>query len=89
MIRKPPFYALLGTMGTDGINIGVEVNSNLEVKKKDGGIVPGLYAVGDNSAGWYLGTRGVGDHPDHLMSDLSWAFASGFAVADSVKNYLK
>jgi 3-oxosteroid 1-dehydrogenase len=49
-IEKPPFYAMKVDPGDFGTQGGMAVTSDAQVCRKDGGTIPGLYAVGNCSA---------------------------------------
>lgn len=73
-VRKGPFHALGPVKSwiilTDG---GLTVNSNHQVIRADGMVVPGLYAAGSAGQGGLL-LEGHGHH-------LAWAFTSGRLAA--------
>ena len=81
-ITDGPFYAFLGQRFAEGAFGGVMTNEDVEVIRKDGTVIPGLYAVGDAASTWY--TRGVLGP----LTELTWAVNSGYFAADSAKNYL-
>lgn len=86
-LRKAPFYAIRRLMHPDGANGGIPVNSNMEVSRQDGSIFSGFYAVGDIASGHYItDSRG---RKDRIVSDLTWAFTSGFIAAESIARYLE
>lgn len=86
-LRKAPFYAVRRLMHPDGANGGIPVNSRMEVSHQDGSVFPGFYAVGDIASGHYI-TDGRG-RKDRIVSDLTWAFTSGFIAAESIAHYLE
>lgn len=49
-IEKPPFYAVKLFPGEIGTNGGLDADTAARVKREEGGVVPGLYAVGNCSA---------------------------------------
>ena len=64
----------------------MRVNPDMQAYKKGGGLVEGLYVVGDFATGRYINMTGV---KVQVINDLSWAFASGFIAANSACKYLK
>lgn len=89
-IVKPPFYAIYGKMATDGAFGGILVNENTQAFNQDrSGIVPGLYATGDNASGWALRVEGPGDHRQMITNEMSWAVASGFIAGSDAAEHLK
>ena len=88
-ILKPPFYAIYGKMATDGAFGGIRVNEKMEGLKPDGTPLPGLYATGDNAAGWCVRVPGPGDNRLMCTNEMSWAVASGFTAGKSAADYLQ
>jgi fumarate reductase flavoprotein subunit len=85
-INKPPYYAFLGKLMTDGAFGGVKVNPEMQAYKPDGGLVEGLYVTGDFASGRFINLGGV---KRQVLNDLSWAFSSGFLAGTNAGNYLK
>lgn len=86
-ISEGPFYAVYGKVATDGAFGGVLVNANTEVFRADrSGVIPGLYAAGDNAAGW---ARRAGEGEERLMvcNECNWAISSGFAAGKAAASY--
>ena len=88
-IQKGPFYAIYGKMATDGAFGGIRVNEKMEALRPDGTVLPGLYATGDNAAGWCVRVPGPGDNRLMCTNEMSWAVASGFTAGNSAADYLK
>lgn len=88
-IQNGPFYAIYGKMATDGAFGGIRVNEKMEGLAPDGTPIPGLYATGDNAAGWCVRIPGPGDNRLMCTNEMSWAVASGFTAGNSVADYLK
>jgi len=84
-INRPPYFAIKGTLGTDGAFGGVLVNPDMQAYKDGGGLVKGLYVVGDFASGRFINRGGV---KDQVINDCSWAFASGFIAAANACKYL-
>ena len=88
-LAEAPFYALGGKLSTDGAFGGIRVDPQMRAYKKDGtGVVPGLYATGDNSAGWSIRVAGDGDARQYVLSEMSWACSSGFLAGTNAAAYL-
>ena len=87
-IENGPFYAIYGKMATDGAFGGIRVNERMEGLKPDGTPIPGLYATGDNAAGWCVRVPGPGDNRLMCTNEMSWAVASGFTAGNTAAEYL-
>ena len=88
-VKTGPFYAIYGKVATDGAFGGMLVNSRMEVFNQDKtGIIPGLYAAGDNSSGWCLRSQEEGDHRLMVSNECNWAISSGFIAGAQAANYL-
>jgi len=85
-LNKAPFYAVKGRLGSDGAFGGVRVDPNMQAYKKEGGLVEGLYAVGDFATGKHINLGGV---KVQVINDVSWAYASGFIAGTSACRYLE
>jgi len=85
-LNKSPYYAIRGDLGSDGAFGGVLVNPDMQAYKKGGGLVEGLYVVGDFASGRHINMGGV---KVQVINDCSWAFASGFIAASSACKYLE
>jgi fumarate reductase flavoprotein subunit len=85
-INKPPYYAFLGKLMTDGAFGGVQINPEMQAYKPDGGLVEGLYVTGDFASGRFINLGGV---KRQVLNDLSWAFSSGFLAGTNAGRYLE
>ncbi len=74
-MNEAPFYAVKAELGTDGAFGGVEINENMQVKAADGGLVSGLYAVGDIANGRFINMAGI---KKQILNDMSFAVSSGY-----------
>lgn len=83
---KAPYYAVMGSMGTDGAFGGVLVNEKIQAYAKIGGLIDGLYVPGDFSSGRYLNIR---NNKVQIINDLAWAFASGWIAGGAAAEYVK
>ncbi len=83
-LDQGPYYAFYEKMFQENASGGMKVDAETRVKKENGEIIPGLYAVGDNSAGLLLGTGDYSDVLERIMSMLTWAFTSGYMAAGAV-----
>jgi fumarate reductase flavoprotein subunit len=52
-LEKPPYYAAKRVPGVLTVLGGVKVNQNLQVLDKDSKVIPGLYAAGNVSGGFF------------------------------------
>jgi fumarate reductase flavoprotein subunit len=52
-IRKPPFYGVRACAFLLGTLDGIRIDGNMNALDKDGDPIPGLYAVGNDSGGYY------------------------------------
>jgi fumarate reductase flavoprotein subunit len=85
-LKIGPYYAVKGELGSDGAFGGVRVNPEMQAYRKGGGLVEGLYVIGDFATGRHLNMSGV---KMQVINDVSWAFASGFIAGNSVSKYLE
>lgn len=77
-VKTAPFYALKGRTSYRCTFGGISVDEHMRVVLKGGGVVGGLYAVGDNAAGW---SSEYGRSPD---AGLMWAVNTGYVAADEI-----
>ena len=87
-IEKPPFYAFFGKRFQENAMGGMEIDSKMRVKKETGGIIPGLYAVGDNSRGIQVQGDISVNYIEREFTALTWATSSGFMAVEDVLEYL-
>lgn len=85
-INRPPYYALLGKLMTDGAFGGVKVNPEMQACRPDHGLVEGLYVTGDFASGRFINLGGV---KRQVLNDISWAFSSGFLAGTNAGRYLE
>ena len=52
-IDTPPFYIVASTCASMGTNGGVAINSNTEVLREDGSVIPNLFATGEMIGGFH------------------------------------
>jgi fumarate reductase flavoprotein subunit len=88
-IANPPYYAFFSKLATDGAFGGVLVDENMRVLDKARQPIPGLFATGDNSSGWGFKVDKPGDHRSFILSELTWAVASGYMAGGHAAEYLK
>ncbi len=78
-LDKPPFYANLNVSANLGSLGGLLINTKAEVIDNNGEVIPGLYAGGMNSGGWYgLYYPGSGTS---LTGGLVWGHIAGESAA--------
>ncbi|MGB9663241.1 MAG: FAD-dependent oxidoreductase [Moorellaceae bacterium] len=80
-LRTPPYYAILGVRFCHGTAGGIRINQRMEVIDKEGGVIKGLYATGDNTSGWVTEWHLPG-------TTLAWAFCSGYMAGENAAKYL-
>lgn len=81
---QAPFYAVKAEMTTDGAFGGVEIDSLMHAKAANGGVVEGLYVVGDLASGRFINMAGI---KKQIINDMSFALSSGFiAGTDAAEN---
>jgi succinate dehydrogenase/fumarate reductase flavoprotein subunit len=79
-ILKGPFYAVKVVMGDLGTFDGIQTSVLGEVKKRDGSVIPGLYAVGNDRAsimGGKYPAAGITHGPN-----MTFGFVTGNHLAD-------
>ncbi len=70
-----PYYAVKASLGTDGAFGGVEIDAHMQALAADGGLVDGLYVVGDLASGRFINMAGI---KKQIINDMSFALSSGF-----------
>ena len=89
-VEQGPFYAVYCKTATDGAFGGVRINGKAEVYNADmTGVIPGLFAGGDNAAGWAYNAHQAGDHRMMITNEINWAQVSGFMSGTTAGNYIK
>lgn len=89
-IETGPFYAVFGKMATDGAFGGVLVDPKCQVYRADKqGVIPGLYAAGDNASGVQANAGKPGDWRMKAFTDYQWAVDGGYLSAENCAEYLK
>jgi succinate dehydrogenase/fumarate reductase flavoprotein subunit len=77
-------------MATDGAFGGMLINGKTEVYKADkSGVIPGLYATGDNASGWAKNPGKPGDNRMMVTGEMMWASGSGFIAGTNAAEYIK
>lgn len=74
-MNEAPYYAVKASLGTDGAFGGVEINENMQAKAAAGGLVDGLYVVGDLASGRFINMAGI---KKQVLNDMSFALSSGY-----------
>lgn len=75
-LRTPPFYAVLGVRFCHGTEGGVKIDERMRANHREGRVVEGLFATGDNTSGWVV-------HWGLPGTTLAFAFTSGYMAAAS------
>ena len=84
-MNEAPYYAVKAGMGTDGAFGGVEINSKMQAKAAAGGVVPGLYVVGDLASGRFINMASI---KKQVINDMSFAVSSGFLAGKNAAEYV-
>ena len=82
-IQTGPFYALKVVMGDLGTFDGIQTSVVGEVKKRDGTVIPGLFAVGNDRAsimGGNYPAAGITHGPN-----MTFGFVTGSYIADAAQ----
>ncbi|MDD6022777.1 MAG: FAD-dependent oxidoreductase [Oscillospiraceae bacterium] len=88
-MEQGPYYAFYEKLFQENAAGGMKIDPQTRVKNVNGDVIPGLYAVGDNSAGLLLGTGDYSDFLERTVSMFTWAMTSGYMVCDAVLEDLK
>jgi fumarate reductase flavoprotein subunit len=73
-VKRPPFYAIKGSLRMYATTGGARVNTNFQAMTAEGKVIPGLYAIGQDAGGMY------GDSYDMHIAEgtaSSWAINGG------------
>ena len=76
-MNEAPYYAVKAGLGTDGAFGGVEIDEHMQAKAADGGLVDGLFVVGDLASGRFLNMAGI---KKQILNDMSFAVSSGYVA---------
>ncbi len=84
-VQKPPFYAFKCFCDFCGTNGGIKINEKTEVLDKEGEVIPGLYAAGNDAGGMY------GDSYDMIAAGSACGFAlvSGCLAGENAMGYIR
>ena len=80
-MNEAPFYAVKASLGTDGAFGGVEIDEHMQAKAAAGGLVDGLFVVGDLASGRFLNMAGI---KKQILNDMSFAVSSGYVAGTYV-----
>ena len=64
---------------------GIMIDEDFRVRKNSGGVIPGIYAVGDSASGIFCNQKYGGGS----IGELNWAMASGFYAGTEAAEYVK
>ncbi|MGN1407711.1 FAD-dependent oxidoreductase [Lactobacillus sp.] len=84
-VEEGPYYGFKLYIGAFCTMGGLKVDTNNEVEDKDGHVIPGLYAAGNDAAGLTGDTYG----PNMPGTCAGYAFYSGRNAAKDAQKYLK
>lgn len=88
-IENGPFYAIRCYPFCDGAFGGFPITERMEVLHENGHTIPGLYAGGDITDSRFIPFTHGWDKKTQIMTDLPWAYVSGFLAAENIAEYLK
>ena len=80
-IDKPPFYAYVVTGGMTFTFGGIKINAKAEVLRKTTGVIPGLYAAGEVTGGFFYNNYPAGSSLTRcaVFGEIAGENAAGFA----------
>lgn len=81
-VRTPPYYAILGVIMYAYTCGGIKISERMEVVNKEGEIIRGLYAAGNNASGW------MSQNYAHGGTSLTFAFCSGYISGENAAKYV-
>ena len=80
-VKTGPFYAIKGSLRTYATTGGADVNEHFQALDKDGNVIPGIYAIGQDAGGLYS------DSYDMSIAEgtaSSWAICGGKIAVDHI-----
>lgn len=84
-VLEPPFYAITLLRFNESASGGIMIDEDFRVRKNSGGVIPGIYAVGDSASGIFCNQKYGGGS----IGELNWAMASGFYAGTEAAEYVK
>jgi tricarballylate dehydrogenase len=80
-IDKPPFFAYVVTGGMTFTFGGIKINPKAEVLRKTAGVIPGLYAAGEVTGGFFYNNYPAGSSLTRcaVFGEIAGKNAAGFA----------
>lgn len=81
-LDQGPYYAVYGQCFSEAAMGGVTVNENCEVIRKNGDVIPGLYAGGDCTSTMHRRGKMA------PVSELTWAVAANYIAGRSMTAYI-
>ena len=80
-IDTPPFYAYVVTGGMTFTFGGIKINAKAEVLRKTAGVIPGLYAAGEVTGGFFYNNYPAGSSLTRcaVFGEIAGKNAAGFA----------
>lgn len=82
-LEGAPYYALRMQTFQENAVGGMKINSSVQVLRPDGTVIPGLYAIGDNTRGVRLAGDIGAELVEQTISNLTWCMASGYMAAEN------
>ncbi|MBP1750371.1 MAG: Succinate dehydrogenase/fumarate reductase, flavoprotein subunit [Deltaproteobacteria bacterium] len=68
-LKNPPYYALICHQAFHGTTGGIKINERMEVLDEEDGIIPGLFAAGNDTGGW------ASDTYNYVLTGTAFAYA--------------
>lgn len=81
-LDQGPYYAVYGQCFSEAAMGGVTVNENCEVIRKNGDVIPGLYAGGDCTSTMHRRGKMA------PISELTWAVAANYIAGGNMTKYI-
>ena len=80
-VKTGPFYAIKGNLRTYATTGGADVNEHFQALDKDGNVIPGIYAIGQDAGGLYSDSYDM-----HIAEGTasSWAICGGKIAVDHI-----
>jgi fumarate reductase flavoprotein subunit len=82
-LRKPPYYAFMCHQAFHGTTGGIRINERMEAIDEENNSIPGLFASGNDTAGWSADTY------NYVLTGTAFAYAinSGRIAGENAAEY--
>ena len=83
-LKNSPYYALICHQAFHGTTGGIKINERMEVLDEEDGIIPGLFAAGNDTGGW------ASDTYNYVLTGTAFAYAinSGRIAGENAAEYI-